>query len=928
MREVILNGLSKKYEVAQEPETAFAYAYALWVKYALNIPSRLSSNYFDNVDSEENRAVLLRSNYVVSSVLRKNPSSLKLFWARIFLEIELGHLERANEALDRVYSYRRFYRSKRPKDAAVLYFLYALLEIAQKRLKSAEKHIRSLSAFSEASQTQTFIGFLRLRLKENDLAYEYFANAYANGDRSPLLYIGLGDVFLGRLTKTPDKFLLFQVMRWLVSNNSEKILTRRQVDVMEFGDDVFFLAKEIYKLSQNSGVLCGICRSLLARNDNSAVALEYYKDAQRKQLDIKNLNSQIVIASFYNNAENVSRFIMTSFLIENDLKNAERDFKIFIYHILLTNPALADEAQSKETEILDCARECLEAEIRGRRANSLYYFFWIKTRETDKKISGICENILRRDLTAFELTANEPCAFVYVNEKERSNVLEFEYPTKGPLVINAVSPNFDIATLDSGRKKALQTSFDIKRRVASARPSLYLYFYNKGFRSFEICAYLARLKTDEEQNFKISDEQNINILEDVMRLKISDAFRAETAARLGALYYKIGDVERALERFSIADEALLNGDALSYMVKVYEERKIYGLCANIIERRQDVLEPRLLFSVAKTLAKLPEYKKRIAGAAYSLLISGKFSQELLDAVIEFHERKLDDWLELSDALENITVYDRRLDLLILERARFIRRFDSRTGRIFARRVQSENFEKNSAASEFALMFAERVIRGLCASNLNSGSNSNNESEKISSEALKAFEWLVFSGKLKEKDRNRIIIALAYLEGGTLCRPQILKEALKIMQNERILFPGFASSVISESSFTQEYAPFIYATSPNKDVRLYFRADGDDEWRTRKTNYWGFGVYGVILPRFHKENISYYFSEETPTGSISTRETELTGETAYLNENSDETFFIINNAVIYEKMFRYEKVEEIITELLEEVPPARAKLKIN
>jgi hypothetical protein len=64
----------------------------------------------------------------------------------------------------------------------------------------------------------------------------------------------------------------------------------------------------------------------------------------------------------------------------------------------------------------------------------------------------------------------------------------------------------------------------------------------------------------------------------------------------------------------------------------------------------------------------------------------------------------------------------------------------------------------------------------------------------------------------------------------------------------------------------------------------------------------------------------------PTGSITTKESQVKNVTVYLHEQeTDDVFYTLNNAVIYEQMFKYEQVEQIITGLVKDVRPVRSEL---
>jgi len=80
-------------------------------------------------------------------------------------------------------------------------------------------------------------------------------------------------------------------------------------------------------------------------------------------------------------------------------------------------------------------------------------------------------------------------------------------------------------------------------------------------------------------------------------------------------------------------------------------------------------------------------------------------------------------------------------------------------------------------------------------------------------------------------------------------------------------------------------------------------------------YLRYGLYSTKLPLFYNETITYYYSEEMPTGSIATQESYHKNTAPYLNDNHPDSYFAINNAIIYEQMFKHQLVEDIVDGLV-------------
>jgi len=156
---------------------------------------------------------------------------------------------------------------------------------------------------------------------------------------------------------------------------------------------------------------------------------------------------------------------------------------------------------------------------------------------------------------------------------------------------------------------------------------------------------------------------------------------------------------------------------------------------------------------------------------------------------------------------------------------------------------------------------------------------------------------------------------------------ILRSALEAGRQAGIILPIFKE--IKDKNLLQPYIeksqPIIYHSQPDRNVVLHYRARGAEGYFPQKMKYVGFGVFTGHFIHFYGEDIEYYIEESIGTGSIATQPQIISNNRPHLLENPGDLYYTINNALIFEQMFKYEQVEEIITARLEEGPQIRAKL---
>ena len=884
------------------------------------------------------RTLLQRANHTTLTAHRRNTSHAELFALTIFIAIEAGHYDSANEMLDKVMGYRSFLRTNAPHQYAVMCFLYAYLEINQKRARSAKKywrlltdHIRSVEPHPDYSIMQ---GLLHLASDEFGDAYGFLREAFRNGSGSIFMYEGLYRFY----RKTPHKPEGGAILAVLI------YAAERGVDITSLAlqhQDALFNAvslnpeagEHLYKISGYPPLLQEICAHRIAKNDMSLTAYNYYKEAESKQIVVDGLFRAIVHAAYENKASHINHYALAQFFTPvftpgghsrlhsdellaavpkpdadlfaaGEMNVGERfmstGLAIYVYNLLLTTPSLEELLPERQSHILQLAADCIEAGITGREVNSLYYYFWQRCRVLG--VTGInlnrVEEILSRELTLFEVVASRDSAarYIYITEPEKRGMIVCDMLLDGAnLIIEASGQSVSYTCLGAGQRAILDEKLTIRRMIPGAGAELYQHFFNKGDRRF----YLLTFLTNHYLNQESPPDAAIPVFEAMLAEKaITKAYRMRILVALGQLHYNAFSFDQALECYGEIDEDALENDFTWQILSVYMQTGEADRAVKLLSKKHSFIAGDVLLDTILTLLAKPIDHAPLAEAAYKLLLGGHYHPELLTLVLDHYRASYREWVALW---ENIK--DTRLDTRILETALWMACWDINIQRAFVR------LHVSGCAGELTAQFVEFATFKLLA-----------DAVCLEYDTLEILEQL-------RDEMLTLGLASCYLQYNVTTHKseEILADAMDILEKSGILLPVFKEKKFARIPFIEKLQPFVYRGLPGKDYRLNYCIDDANTFIQMPMRYVKYGLYIACLPVFYNEEVAYFFSEEMPTGSIATKTETLKNIVPFLHDHPTDRFFAINNAITYEQMFKHDQVEKTVGTLVKDVQAVRSGL---
>ena len=878
------------------------------------------------------RDFLHKANFVASA--HANLSDIPMVFLRIQIAHEMGHFENADDLLATLRPYRNAMKNQ---DAALYaHYLYfaCVLAIARGKERAANKQYRALREYCK--ERRPACGYVLLAAANCAFgafgdALEYLLSAHKNGDTSPFFYICLARALENTQPQGPHAALLLPLIRWAFSSgyHINGIVSRNQ----HFIEDILrkhpAVGEKLYIIYPLDWILYIICTRRMIDNDLSFKALSFYREAEARQIHFAQLYDFLVRAAHKNGVEDISRYALAQYLKMGD---APMEMLTFVYHLALKKSQSEKNKEFLEKikeDIVQCAYHAADNRLLGRYYYSLYRYLLqaaLNGEKIDKKALDFAEQTLKGLLFAYEISFNHGegrVDKVLVQEMHKSG--EVIYDTRGGKIrVNLCDDDAKITCFDADFRNIIDVSPTIQKLVENVDVTILDYFFNRVPDTPEMLINLclfhmeaASLPTSAVTIFERAVANN----------QISVSFKMQARVVLGNFYARSRNYPRAVEYYRHVDESRVAPKHLEQMLTAYIHAGEIGLAKRLVARAGGHIADKNLFSAIKYIAAnggrgkpLPyggAGYKALAGLAYGQILRGRHDKAMLQLVLDNHISDIAGWIELARSLAAMGEADAALYAKILEIAIQTRNNGKGVQNIFAKMsemsLKSELDHSDGILTDFAIYMAYEIIIGSLVPEY---------------DAIYAMEKL-FAATGEEFIAYGL--AHVYLKNSvvTANSPEILRRAIDAATANHIIWPIFKEIKDKNliSPYIEKNMPFVHRGKAGHAVSLFYKAAGEADFAEVPMKYLRFGLFICHIPFFYGEEMEYYFKEAIAerSSSITTAPAKISNNRPHMLEKSTDLYYIINSALVFEQMFKYDKVEEIVTSRLAEKEPPRAKL---
>ncbi|MDR1638420.1 MAG: DUF5717 family protein [Clostridiales bacterium] len=897
-----IEAVEAAYDANPTARAAARLAVAQWLEGRLQSPRPAAAPLPGMRRAGSKESVIWQKAYfTLTTAAKRRGVTPEILTLTIFMQIELGNLDLADDMLKDLNQSRKGLKSANLRTYMEIMFLWALLWTRRQKGGKATKQLRQLRTASEDdsdSFTPMLEGILMVEAGDYQAGYDKLHESYTKGSRSPFLFAYLFDCFAMRMPKSDP--LLAPFTKWALAHGA---------DLYEMGDDLasalpdsFFadarFRESLCKATQSSKALKRVCERLMDERNYSAQALEFYDEAEKRRLNITDLEMFILSSSFRNRSTSVSRAVMERCLAK--IASMELGLAAYCWHLVLSVNSLATLANGKDGEILYFAKRCVDSGLKGKFVLSLYQRLALSS-DPDAARKKAAEDILWPQLFAYEAKADPGAIKILVLEPDRRNWAAFE-ATGGVAFIEAASLDHRCVALDSTGSRIMGGEVVATPMLAKPDPRIYKHFYNLGHRSFPLLATLSKAVIKEGTG-------DINILFGLLRTpEASRELQSSAKAALGSMLARANRKTEAAEAFKGTDTRRLSDQALGDMLAALASCGEFEKAAALIAKCHWRMPDNILFNSLKDMVKSGAGLDAAVEPAYQLTLKHWHDKSLSQAVMERYKCGLDQMAPLLSALDSMSAETGAFRMRMLVMAVKEARVSESMQEVFA------SVHERSPRAKAVADYAAVLCRGL-----------------IFRQIVPLYETIGVLEKIYIIDRDPMLaLALSsfYLSRRhqTEQSPAIIEDALGWQEREGVLLPVFKDfkDQMRKSSYIERNHPFIHESQPGKTAWLEHAPPGGEP-RRKKMKYLGFGMYLCCLPMFYGEKLNVRVIEGTDSGSVATRPVAVEAKPPFIQDDGGDLFLMANNAAIKLMMLKGDEAEAIIERAIEKLEEPSIRL---
>lgn len=827
------------------------------------------------------------------NIIKENLNSLTKLY-EVYIDIELGKYEEADIILKQLKSFKGWYMNERPKEYALMLMLLAKNEFEKGHKIRAKRYYRAFSEQINYIKNNVVFKLLQLTLIENYMSNETTNNIIFDilkrGSRSPLFYSRFYLIFLNN---NINDINVSRSIRWSIIHrvhnlDNQAVLQRVQSyfkQNMEIANNCVDIIESIYNKSKASESLDLLCRVYINTNKFDNNALKIYIEAKKCLDGIENLDYAYLLAAYKNNYENLEskaiQKITTSIELEDNLK-------AFVYHLILTKENMKYMLPVNQYKILNFGKEAFKNNLINKYYISIYIFMF---KESPNNIK--LRNYIFEKLFAYEIKVLNPdIKYIWITEKEKKNTQSYTVK-EDSVIINASNPNFNIYCVGAKQKRF----YDIENNIIITKlletdENVYNYFLNKKLISTELIITLSKAYLNQ----KNLNKNNISILKKALELdELSDEFKIKISEKLGGYFASLNQYDKASGYFSIIKPNEFENE-INLAIITFLDIDDIDTAFQIYNSKKRLVSDRVKLLLCLYCINREIYQQQIAYISFELILKGRSEKELLQNVLDYYQGTIYNWIKIIKMFEALN-----LDTLVLKEKILMQSLYTHQVDEFAQDTFVDIYENTS--NNIINKFVKYIVYMILS-----------DRQNIKQELLNCLEnEYLYS----QDDILGYAISSVYIMNNLEInnyRYDIIKKAINSMEQQQIMFPIFKEykDKNNEFSYLEKNIPFIYNGLKDKEIYLNYKLKEEFVWHKRKMNYFKFGMYIAVVTMFYNEVLEYYI-EDTSISSVNEKYEFKNKSNFKLNQNINDEYYYINNAVIYSETLKFTELEKLVEE---------------
>ncbi len=830
-------------------------------------------------------------------------------WGRLYQMHVLIEQDRANEAKWVLSHIENTHKQENMEPAQYGYYLYLRSELAEDE-RFRRSVTEQLKKLLDANPKETFLACLYMKMME-DVVWQkrltFYEHQYAQGSRSPLLYLEAYKVFaespayLVKIDEFEISVLRFGIRYGLYTAEmaervADLILRKKDMSAM-----LFRFLGESYGVYPQDSMLQALCVLMIRSGMCGPECFGWYELAVHKQMRITSLYEYYMRSADTRADRLPPRAVLMYFAYRCDLD--ERRIA-YLYALLVRHREEIPELfRQYRDNIEQFAISELEKGLISENLAVIYRYF-LAEGETVLPKDKI-QKVAFRHL--IKVHRDGIANVIVVQDKLKQ---ETAYPIeKDRAYVDCYTPDYVVVLEDAeGNRYCDEAAWTDIQLMPVEKPAMYL--PQQPVTNIGIALYQTNIGGNPEQ----ADPALWPIYEQLaVSSRVDEGYRCEVATRLLRLYFdneKYDEMHRILKSYDVsAVTSSERAEVVRYLVYLEQDAQALDILYNYgFENVSAKVLARLIVRILETE---PLFDGRLSALVYYTFKLGKYTQDMLLYLCRYFEGSLKQMRDIWRAAAGFDVDASRIAERILQAYLFSRAYLAGIADVFE--YYMSHRKRDSVVRCYLRAMAYRYFV---------------KQQVVSPEVFTAMENLLCNSS--ETDDVSKVAYLHYMATETDSYSDRQKMLITELVNELISEKQYVPFLSSFTAFIPWLRPYAelsyleYRTAPGSVVTLHYLQEGrEEQYCQKKLDEICAGYFCHNFVLFFGQRLQYYFTESND-GERKLTESGFLEKSDMTGEESESRYGLLNDIVMcdalgdertkQELISRYKK-ESLRTELL-------------